>query len=430
MYQVGNHAFYIPSLAYTVGNVTFKTVTLLKNMFGKKFFKYVHIDTRMAYTEFARNTNKEFIRKNRPILGIKPVIDIDSDDIFLKESLLTTNKYPMHFANMAGGNFNFIPLFRDYKSKNSAGYLLDRVRINFGVFMDFDTVVEQINMYRILRSMYHDEEQYLKHTAIEIHLPRPMMQMISLDSGIPMADEAGSVDKFLRFLNQNFAKPVTYQMKPSSGNDEFFLYYPLTIEYTPSNFSMESVNKIGFASFSAPITFTLTAEFNCIQLFDYAPPRGKVMNIDGYKLDIEDKKFNPAEGKMMIPIVTFDNMFPDKRDDGWKFFTTRMFKVDHEKGQKEDVTDISSLFVTTNIKDIIAYHNQHGIDNHIFFDIQVWALDMQLREGVDYDFDFDNLSIIVRKLNRNITYRFVIYINDEYINDLQIRINPQEYEYT
>lgn len=74
-----------PSLAHTVGNVTFKMTNVLKNLFGPNFFKHVHIDTRMAYTDFAKfiNSRKEFIKKNKPILGIRPSVDITNDDIFL-----------------------------------------------------------------------------------------------------------------------------------------------------------------------------------------------------------------------------------------------------------------------------------------------------------------------------------------------------------
>ena len=343
MVKMGNHAFYAPSMAYTIGNVVFKTTHMLKNIFGKNFFKHVHIDTRMAYTEFAINSNKEFIHKNKPVLGIKPVIDILNDDIFLSGTYLTTNMFPMSFDNINGGNFNFIPFFADKKGRNSAGYLLDRIRVVFAVVMNFNTVVEQMNMFSILTSMWTPEKQIPKQTAIEIQLPKPMLQMISVDSGVPMRDENGSVEKFLKFLNMHCSRPITYQMKPSSGNDEFFMYYPLTIEYTPSDYSMDSVEKLGQTIHSAPITFTLTSEFNTIQLFDYAPPRGKPMILDAYDISIENRN-NDGHGNYMVPICTFDNLFNERNEEGWRFFTTRMYKVDHERGQTEDRLDLSDLF--------------------------------------------------------------------------------------
>lgn len=427
MIQMGNHAFYAPSMAYTVGNVVFKTTNMLKNIFGKNFFKHTHIDTRMAFTEFAINSNKEFLHKNKPTLGIKPVVELLDDDIFLSNTYLTTNMFPMHFDNINGGNFNFLPFFQDSKNRISAGYLMDRIRIVFTVVMNFDTVVEQINMFSILTTMWTQERQILKKTAIEIQLPRPMLQMISVDSGIPINDN-GSVEKFLHYMNMHCNRPVTYQMKPSSGHDEFFLYYPLTIEYTPSDYNMDSVEKLGQTIHSAPITFTLTSEFNTIQLFDYAPPRGKVMNLDAYDISIEDRK-NDGTGKFMIPICTFDNLFTERNEEGWRFFTTRMYKVDHEKGQTEDKLDLSDLFKNTNIREIIKYHNEHGIDNHIFFNMQVWGLDAQLKEFRDYEFDFKTLTLITKKLNKRITYRFVIYVDDSYISDLMVKLRPEEFIY-
>ena len=430
MMHLGNRVLYPPSLAHTVGNVTFKITHELKNMFGPKFFRYIHIDTRMAFTDFLVNTNKEFIHKNRPILTVKPVIDITNQDIFLTHSLLTTNMYPtMSFDKLAGGNFNFLPFFRDLKVQNAINYLLRRIRVSFGVFIDVDTPIEQMNLFQTLTTMFQEERPYWQKTAIEIQIPRNLLRMLSVDSAVPMYDEHDSVNSFMKYLNMNSAKPVTYQMKNSTGHDEFFLYYPLNIEKIYTDFSMESVNKQGFAHYSAPITFTLTTEFNTIQLFEYTPPRGKPFNLDAYDLSIEDKKYNFKEGSIMIPIFSFDNMFTDTDEHGWKYYTSRMYKVYNEPGMTEDTLDLSSFFEGTNIKDIIDYHNQQGIDNHIFFDMKVTMIDVELKEGRDFVFDFDTLTLITKKLNKNVTYRFIIYINNEYVNDLLVRLHPEAFEY-
>ena len=418
-----NMALYPPSLAHTVGNVTFKVVHDLKNMFGPKFFKYVHIDTRMAFTDFAINTNKEFIKRVRPILSVRPVVDITNDDIAFTHSMLTTNIYGASFERLGGGNFNFLPFFFDRKHGNSVNYLMSRIRVSFGVMIDVETVVEQMNLFATLNTFFIQEYPYRWETAIEIQIPRQILRMISVDSGIPIYDDKGSVNKFLRFMNMNSGKPVTYQMKNSTGHDEFFLYYPLNIEKIYTDFSMESVNKVGHAVHSSPITFTLTTEFNTIQLFEYSPPRGLPLIIDRYDLDIEAVNFK--DGSVMVPICTFDNMFEEYNENGWKFFTTRMYKVDHEKGQTEDRLDLTEILENTSIKNVIDYHNQLGMDNHIFFDIKVMALDSVLKEGRDYEFDFNTLTLITKKLNKNITYRFTIYINNAYLNDLLVKMRPE-----
>jgi hypothetical protein len=216
-------------------------------------------------------------------------------------------------------------------------------------------------------------------------------------------------------------------MKPSSGTDEYFLYFPVTIEYIPTDFNMDSASKRGQTVTSAPITFTLTAEFNCIQMFDYAPPRGKPMNLDAYNINLKDD--DAANGNFLVPICTFENLFNERNEKNWKFFTTRMYKVDHEKDMTEDKLSLADLFKNTSIKSAIQYHNKYGLDCHLFFDIQVWGLDQQLKEHKDFEFDFKTLTLITKKLNKRITYRFVIYINEDYLNDLLVKLHPEEFDY-
>lgn len=409
-----------PSLAHTVGNVTTKFTKFIKEMFGDHYFKYVHIDTRMAYTEFGINNNKEFIHKNKPMLAIKPVIDITNDDIFLTHSLLTTNMYGQSFQG--GTNFNFNPFYRDLKRGCRINYLLDRIRVVFGATILVDTVVEQMNVFNSLNARYIQERPYYMRTAIEIQIPHQMIQMLSMDVGIPIYDENKSVEKFLRYLNMNTCKPVTFQIKGSTGTEEFFMYYPLNIEYVLSDFSISEPEKKGFAANSAEITYSLTAEFNNISLFEYVPANGSdVLKSEGsFEIDY-------TRQGLIEPIYTFEDMFTGTDDNGWKYFTSRMYKVDPEVDV--DKIDTSEIFEGTSIKDIIAYHNQTGLDNHIFFDIKVMLNDTYLKEGTDYEFDFSTLTLITKKLNKNLTYRFIIYINNEYVNDLMVRIHPEEFNY-
>ncbi len=412
-----------PSLAHTVGNVTFKFTKMLREMFGKKFFKYVYVDTRMAYTEMGINNKKEFIHKNKPILAIKPVIDITNDDIFLSKSLLTTNMYTLSFQGNT--NFNFNPFYRDLKVMNAINYLLNRIRVVFGVVMEFDTVIEQMNVFNTLNMYYVMEQPYYYRTAIEIQIPHSIMQMISVDVGIPIYDENGSVEKFLKYINMNTCKPVTFQMKNSTGIEEFFLYYPLNIEYVFTDFSMDSVEKRGFASNTAAITFTLTTEFNTIGMFEYTPPKGKIIDADTYNFDISVTDFKNNE--LLVPVYSYENMFSEKNENGWKYFTSRMYKV--EDDTVPDTFDLSQIFISTNIKDIIAYHNQNGISNDIFFDMKVYMIDAELKKGVDYSFNFNTLTLTTNKVNTKVTYRFIIYINNEYVNDLMRKLNPDEFSY-
>ena len=98
------------SMAHTVGNVTTLFTEFLKSLFPKNYFQYVHIATRMAYREQKReeNSDYEFIKKRKPILVIRPRIDLGNTDTFLTYSLFTTNLFG---ANFTGEAYNMMPFF-------------------------------------------------------------------------------------------------------------------------------------------------------------------------------------------------------------------------------------------------------------------------------------------------------------------------------
>lgn len=410
-----------PSLAHTVGNVTFKMTNVLKNLFGPNFFKHVHIDTRMAYTDFAKfiNSRKEFIKKNKPILGIRPSVDITNDDIFLSRSLFTTNTYGMSLQTASG--FNMMPLFKA-PDAGALSYMMNRIRVIFGCSILVDTVVEQMNIFSTLVNMLEQDRPYYYRTSIEVQIPHQLMQALSVECGIPIYDEAGSSAKFLSYVNQHTCKPVTMQEKNSTGHEEFFMYYPLNIECIYTDFSRNDPDKHGMVASSAQIDFTLTCEFNTAGLFTYTPRTNakKLSEQINFEIDYRNQG-------IIVPMYTFNKLFMENDDDGWRYFTSRMYRVD-ESGTT-DTMDLEPIFRDTNIKDLIAYHKQQGMDNHVFFNMRVYMVDKELTEGTDWKFDFDTFKLYTYKAVKDATYRFVIYVDNEYINDLLVKLHPEEFAY-
>ena len=423
-HRFGDLSLAAPSLAHTVGNVTQKFTKKLREIFGKGYFKTVHIDSRIAYVEHGYNSKKEHFHKNNPTLAIRPSIDLTNDDIFLHHCLLTTNKYGQNFG--VGGQ-NMLPFFYDPEIGCSIFYLLDRVRVIFGVYMEFDTVIEQINAHATFNAFYTPDTIMYERTAIEIHIPHQFMQMVSIDSGIPIYDENGSVERFLKYVNSHCCKPVTFQMKTSTANEEFFMYYPLNIEWIITDVDRSELDKKGFASEKAYMTFTLSTEFNTCQLFAYRAPEDS----DSIKHEFTNVEIRVPDFKgqpLIVPIITYENMFDPEDEHGWKYFTSRMYKVDSNEG--DDVLDLSKIFEGTNLKDIIQYHNLHGIDNHLLMDVHVDMAGVKLVEGRDYVFDYNTLQLITKKVNTIVTYRFYIYVNNEYVNDLLLRVNEDQLTFT
>ncbi len=56
-------------------------------------------------------------------------------------------------------------------------------------------------------------------------------------------------------------------------------------------------------------------------------------------------------------------------------------------------------------------------------------VDKELTEGTDWKFDFDTFKLYTYKAVKDATYRFVIYVDNEYINDLLVKLHPEEFAY-
>ena len=258
---------------------------------------------------------------------------------------------------------------------------------------------------------------------MEVLIPQSIIDILSIESGIPIYDENKSVSKFLNYLNMNTNRPVTFKEKTSTATEEFSMNYPLTIQYFLSDFTRNDVNKRGSISESCEITLSLTTEFNTVGLYEYIAATYS----DALKKYDFNMKIDYSVQQIMVPFYTYDKMFSVKNEDGWKYFTSRMFRIMDEGGP--DTFDISDIFKNTNVADMLAYHKEHSIPYEVFMDIKVMKGDIFLTDGKDFNFDFNTQVLTTFNVNTSSTYRFIIYVNNLYINELFEKINSSEMHY-
>ena len=166
-----NQAVVNSSLAHTVGNVTFQMTEFIKSIFTPNFFRHTHISSRMAYREFKINENRQeaaFIKKNRPILIIRPHLEIN-DDIFMSGSMFT--RLYNGATNYSKDYGQFLPLFRDDVNDISLSYFMNRVRVVLQVTMMFDTAYQQINVFNSIHNRFNENQIYWVHTAFRMLCP-------------------------------------------------------------------------------------------------------------------------------------------------------------------------------------------------------------------------------------------------------------------
>ena len=210
------------SAAHTYGNVTAIMVNYIKSLFPDNYFKYVHTATKIAYREFdfRKNTNKDEFKKEKPMLIIRPRIIMDKD-LFMSETLKTT-RFTSVFGK--GNSGELMPFFEDKERGIYIKYLLNRMCMEFECMVVTESVLEQINIATAFSNRIRQDKDFIIETALESCVPKQILDLVSNDSKISMYDENNSVKRFLDYLNSHSGYPMTYKMKSSTRNEEFFRY--------------------------------------------------------------------------------------------------------------------------------------------------------------------------------------------------------------
>lgn len=396
------------SLAHTFGNVTAHVTEFVKGLYPENYFKTVNISSTMAYRYFNifRNTNKEFIRKRKPSLIIRPRINFDDNDLFMNNTLLTTritdNYYDRDFSNLQ-------PFFHDEKIGQHMKFLLNRIKMSFDITLIFEQPMEQMNMFYYTKNVVRHERPFVMKTALESNIPKNIVKVIAEEAGIPL----DSTPDLLEYLNSNSLYPITYKLKNSTGNDEFFRFYPAEMDTMITNLSMDDGAKKGFVNDAYAINFTITTEFFTSGLYYYFTKTERSLDEIRMSIDADNS---------IIPIFTVDNLFKDiEMPLGWKQYAAPLFKVTFNG--KPDVLDLSQI-LNQSIQATIDYHVTHHMILSPFIKIHVMRDNAMLsEENGEYSIDYKTLKLTINNTNVTSTYRLIVLVNANYINKLLTDLN-------
>lgn len=402
------------SLAHTFGNVTAFVTEYIKNLFPKNYFNTVNISSTMAYRHFSvfETKNKNFIKKKKPMLIVRPRVDIMNNDVFMNGTLLTTritdNFYDRDFGNLQ-------PFIEDNKRGLHVRYLLNRIKMFFDVTIIVETQMEQLNNAMYFKNRVRQNLPFYIDTYLENNVPREIMMFLSKEVGI----DINNTKQFLDYVNSHSVYPVTYKFKNSTGNDEYFRYYLSRIDAIFSDLSLEDGNKKGFVDDSYAINFTLETEFFVSALY-YIFSKNKE-NITDFFLSIVDKK----DSNSIIPIFTISAPVNIEPPEGWVLYANTLYKV--ESSEYNDYLDFSPL-INESLKSTINYHIKNSIPINTFMKVAIYKDNELLKEDENYEINFNKLELITKKVNTTSTYRLLIYVNLFYINTLSTSLLKLEEE--
>ena len=131
----------------TYGNIATFVNQWLLDLFPKNYFKTDYINSTIAYRDFAtyNNNRKEFIKKQKPMLILRPRIEIDTqDELPINQTYLANRIYDVMNDDIDTGNLQ--SFFEDRDNKRYIQFLLNSLRITFDVTIVVETLMEQINL--------------------------------------------------------------------------------------------------------------------------------------------------------------------------------------------------------------------------------------------------------------------------------------------
>lgn len=389
------------SASHTFGNVTAFIENWLINLFPEDTFKTIHVSSKVGHRQL-RSTPKEFFKKQRPMFIIRPRIEWDPGEIFLAGSLLTERAIDQYSA---WGGTNLQPFMYDQKEKFAVKYQMNRDVINFDVILVWSAGMQQIDMAKYLKNAVRWNTPMFISTCLENFLPRDMMAMISKCVGIPVYDCNGSVRPFLDYLNGHSMYPITYKLMGKRNQDEFYRYYPVNLDVTLQDFQVNEGDKLSQITTNYQISFTVRVEFNSTGFYYI------------FSKEIKDRSFLPAptgDGSL-IPIFTDVFIGEDyKCAPGWSLFDAPCCRL---TDNVEDTLDISHV-LNESTKECIKYHKEHGIPTDLFINFRVRKQGELIHPGDDYKIDLDNMTITFYNGSTYYTYKVLIYLNIDYINNL------------
>jgi hypothetical protein len=250
-------------------------------------------------------------------------------------------------------------------------------------------------------------------------IPQSNIELISAYSGVPIKDnDTGTTKEFLRYMMSHANRYVTFKERPSTSSMDFFMYYPLAIDWVVTDLSRDEPNKKSWAVYTSNINFTLTTEFNTPAIYEFFTTRPSPTEM-GIQIDIgADHWRDRANGINIIPYFTVPNLFDSVMGDGFVLLYTQAFETDPDKEDKDDELDLMPMFKNTNAYDIIEWHNKAGINNNVFLQFIIMRDNDKLEPGKDYDIDYETFRLIIHNAKADATYRLSVFLNNLYAQDI------------
>ena len=383
----------------------------IKDFFPQGYFKTVHMSTKMAHRQLnVFRSKKEFWKNDKPMLIMRPRIDMDDSSKFFYGSAMTNRI----FSNKLDTEFtNTVPLVQDKGMGVMTRFSWNRLKIYYDVSIVVGTYNEQLNLAHMLQNNLVPNTPFYISTNLEAYIPRMLMNNVGKHLKLDKDDTA----EILYFMNTYSVVPITYKFKNGSGNSEYFMMYPTNIETIVSDISLDDGDGNGMVKDTYTVSFSLSTEF-------YAVGNWYLFLKDGVnRYDIMPTDDELAESGLdptrVIPIHSIPLHYDLKLDPGWVVFndmSPMYFIKDYIPEGQCDITDISQV-IRAPIRKVINHQLGMNVPLDTLIRFRCYKNNIEMPYGKKgYEIDLDKYVIKTYDCDQNATYRLVILVNNFAIN--------------
>lgn len=387
------------SASHTYGNVLSVIEKFLIDTFPANLFKTVTASTTLASRQL-NHLPVQLSKKEAPIMVLVPRIVFGQDDNrFLGNTLINSR-----ITNTAAqwGEGSLLQLAHDRKRNMYIHGHYNRAVMYVDVVMSFNTYSEQVNYMSYMHNMLPIGHNQMIKAPLELYIPEDFCELIANVGKVPTHDEDGSVHDFLTMMNGMFDYPITYKLKGGNNNDEFFMYYIADIDTVIQAPEAGPGIKDGQIRRNFDISFTVRCEFNTIGYFTLMSP------------DIKKPiRLNPNHSSDIVPI--FSDYIDLNNFDipiGWSILGWPIFKLN----VGENRISISNI-LNSSLNAVIQHHLKFGIPMDKFIQIQFRENGYVVDDELFY-IDWKKQELVLLNPNVHKTYRLIITVSQDYVNDL------------
>lgn len=388
------------SPAHTYGNALAFIQNYILGLFPKDLFKTIHVNSKIAHRQL-KYMNQEFIKKLKPMIVFRPRVGGPDEDRFLKGTLMTENMTNLYYTY---GGTNLQAFIHDDFNKFDLKFQLNRFVMTVDVVCIFATFMQQLNYVHYLQNILRLNTPFFLQTHLESYVPQEILKVMSDLIHIPMYDENGYTRDFLTYLNQRSAYPITHKLSGSNGKKEYFRLYPVNIVTTFSDLTFDEGEKTGQVASQYQVNFSVKLEFYGTGFYF----------LIGEDMDKYRKPIEFPDDSTVIPLYT--DVITEKDIEikqGWSLYNQASCILE----KKRDAICINEM-LNESIRKCIEYSRLNGLPMLEFIDIIIRRQGEMLKEGIDYEIDYDTMVIQFYNNDNYRTYRIVLAVNMEYINNL------------